>query len=129
MVISTVKKLKAGLLATLAIGTMAIATGVAPVKIAGVSNVDSANAGSGSCYRRDSWFGTGVCRFFPNGGVSGVSSTGGVGFRADFYSSNGSYVAGCNVGVGQICDLNGYRATQVKITPYQNLQTSYFNTF
>jgi hypothetical protein len=128
---SNFKTAKAGLLATLAIGTMAIASGFSPVnKIAGIEVQKPANAGSGSCYRRDTWLGTGVCRFYPSGGVSGVSSTSGVGFRADFYSSNGTYVAGCNVNAGGgICDLNGYRASQIKITPNQNLQTSYFNTY
>jgi hypothetical protein len=126
---STFKKVKASLLAAMALGTLAIATGVAPVKIAGVEIQKPANAGSGSCYRRDTWYSTGVCRFFPTNGVFGVSSTGGVGFRVDFYSSNGSYVAGCNLGVNQICDLNGYRATQMKITPTQNQQSSFFNAY
>jgi hypothetical protein len=44
MNLPNLKKAKAGLLATLAIGTMAVASGVAPVKIAGVSNVQEAKA-------------------------------------------------------------------------------------
>jgi hypothetical protein len=45
MNLPNLKKAKAGLLATLAIGTMAVASGVAPVKVAGVSNQQKASAG------------------------------------------------------------------------------------
>jgi hypothetical protein len=108
---------------------VALAAGIMPINYGSFSNIQAAQAGSGSCYRRDTWYNSpAVCRFYN--GYRGVESTGGVGMTVTFYDGNGGYVAQCYINPGQICDLGGtYRATQIKVTPSQNNSTSYFNTF